>query len=168
VLEFKATLTGSIGKGFNLAMIFKTTAVKNDLGDFVSGGSFGDEFSYFKSSGYVGPRSGFSAEFLFCRIDRDKGFAYGVVNNLSSDVATGKVNCQARTSGSTAELFTQASVSKFSFICDGHGLLDGFAFLAADLFTNEADALAFVWLRWIVSTNICGTLTNDLLINAFY
>ena len=53
MLKFKAAFAGSVGKGFNLAMIFKTTAVENDFGDLVSGCAFSDEFSYFKSCGHV-------------------------------------------------------------------------------------------------------------------
>ena len=47
------------------------------------------------------------------------------------------------------------------------GLLDGFAFLAADLFADVADALALVRLRRVVGADIGRELTDELFVDAF-
>jgi hypothetical protein len=167
VLEFKTTLAGGIGKGFDLAMVFKATTVENNLGDFVCSGTFSDKFSNFASSSHIGSSTGFGAELSFRGIDGNERLADRVVNDLGRDVLSRKMDSQTRAGWCAGELFTQADVTEFTFICGRHGLLDGFAFLAADLFTNEADTFAFVRLWRIISTDICGTLAHNLLVDAF-
>ena len=46
-------------------------------------------------------------------------------------------------------------------------LLDGFAFLAADLFSGVADSLAFVGFRRVKGADICRSLADEMLVNAF-
>ena len=45
--------------------------------------------------------------------------------------------------------------------------MDGFAFLAADLFAGVTDALALVRLRRIIGADIRGDLADELLVDAF-
>ena len=48
-----------------------------------------------------------------------------------------------------------------------HGLLDGFAFLALDVFAGVADTLALVRLGRIVGADVGGDLADQLAVDAF-
>lgn len=47
-------------------------------------------------------------------------------------------------------------------------LLNGLTGLAADVFTNVADAFAFVWLGWVVVAHFGGELADELLVDSFH
>jgi hypothetical protein len=76
------------------------------------------------------------------------------------------MNGETRTGWCACELLAKACVAEFAFVDGRHGLLDGFAFFAAELLSGESHTFAFVGLRWVIGTDIGGALTNHLVVNA--
>ena len=88
------------------------------------------------------------AEFGLRGVNGSERLARRVVDDLRGDVALGEMDGETRALGRSSDLLAKAPMAELAFVggC-GHGLLDGFAFLAADLFSGVADSLALVGFR---------------------
>jgi len=144
----------------------KAAAVEDDFRDFLCRSTFGNKLADLLGRGDIGRRL-LGLEIRLGRVDRDKRRARFVIDDLRGDMSSGKVNTEARTLGGAGKFLAQACVAEFSFVGGGHRLLDGFAFFAADLFTDKAHTFAFVRLGRIKRADVSGALTNQVVVDAF-
>ena len=165
-LELESAFAGGVGQGLDFAMVFEPASIEDDLRDFLSGATLGDQLAYLGGDGHIGAGVGFGTDLGLGRVNRNESLTDRVINDLSSDVAAGEMDSQARAGGRAGKLLAKTSVAEFAFVGGGHGLLDGFAFLAAELFAGETHTFAFVGLWRVEGSDVCGTLTNHLVVNA--
>jgi len=165
-LKFEPGFASGIGQCFDLAMVVKASAIEDNFFDLFRRSAFSDKLADFRGGRAIGGGF-FDLEIRLGRVNGNKRGARDVVDDLSIDVASREVNAEARTLGGAFEFLAKAGVTEFAFFCSGHGLLDGFAFFAADLFSNETDAFAFIRLWRVERTDIGGALADQMVINAF-
>ena len=148
-------------------MVLEAAPIEDDFFDIFAGCAFRDKFANHLCTGNISAHFGSGPEASLCGVDRNKGVPGRVVNKLGRNVTSGKMNAETRTFGCPGKLLAQAGMTEFSFICCRHGLLDGFAFFAADLFPNETDTFAFIWLRRVKGAYVGSALSDHMLVNSF-
>ena len=115
----KSGFACGVGEGFDLAVVFITTAVEHDLGDFLFGAAAGDEFAHFGGCGDIRADSGLRAEFGFRGVDGNERLTGRVVDDLRGDVAAGEMDGEARARGSADEFLAKAGVAELAFVGGG-------------------------------------------------
>jgi len=116
-LELKATFAGSVSQGLNFAVVFKAASIENNFGNLVRGSTLCNKLTDLRSSSHVGANACLLAESGFKRVNGNQGLSCQIINDLSCDMTSREMDCQAGTGGCACQLLTKTGVAEFTFVC---------------------------------------------------